>query len=68
MSIYAVVQSKTMIGFVQEVRHELARVTWPTRAEVIRLTGAILLISLFIGIYLGAVDFVFTRLLEFLIK
>lgn len=57
-----------MVTFLREVRSELLKVTWPTRSEVIRLTLVVILISVFIGLYLGLADYLFTKLLELLIK
>lgn len=54
-------------NFLREVRDELSKVVWPTRDEVIRLTGVVLLISLGVGLYLGAADFVLTKLVEVVI-
>ncbi len=57
-----------MFTFINQVRAELAQVTWPTRQEIIRLTIVVIAISIFIGLYLGAADFLFTKLLELIIK
>lgn len=57
-----------MFTFFKEVRSELSQVTWPTRKETIRLTVVVILISLVVGIYLGAADFLFTKLLQFIIQ
>ena len=42
--------------FLSEVRNELKRVTWPTRAEVYATTVVVILTSLFFGIYLWVLD------------
>ena len=55
-------------AFLRETVDELKKVVWPTRREVIRLTFVVIIISLVVGIFLGALDFVFTKLLELLIK
>ncbi len=57
-----------MVGFLREVRTELIKVSWPTRPDVIRLTATVILISVFVGVYLGASDFLFVNLLQLLIK
>ncbi len=57
-----------MIKFITEVRTELLKVTWPTRAETIKLTLIVVGISLIVGIYLGALDFLFTEMLKFLVS
>jgi len=52
------------ITYLKEVRLELKKVTWPKVSEVVKLTLTVLLISGVIGIYLGGLDFAFTKLLE----
>jgi len=54
---------KRIIGFFGEVKNELSKVTWPTRTEVIRLTLIVLAVSAIIGVYVGSLDYVFTRVL-----
>jgi len=58
----------TPITFLKEVREELKKVVWPGREEVIRLTGVVILVSLVVGIFLGGLDFVFTKATEVIIK
>lgn len=55
------------VTFLKEVRLELDRVTWPSRGEVLRLTGIVLAISLAIGLFLGLIDFVFVKVMEILL-
>ncbi|MGA2911602.1 MAG: preprotein translocase subunit SecE [Candidatus Levyibacteriota bacterium] len=57
----------TPVVFLKEVRDELRKVVWPTRDEVIRLTGVVILISVGVGLFLGAVDFILTKLVGLLI-
>lgn len=56
-----------VIGFFNEVREELKRVTWPKRDEVIRLTLIVFAVSGIIGAYVGGLDFLFTKLLTFVV-
>jgi preprotein translocase subunit SecE len=44
--------------FLVDVRAELSRVTWPTRREVWATTIVVILVSLFFGLYLYAVDLI----------
>jgi preprotein translocase subunit SecE len=57
----------TPVIFLREVRDELKKVVWPTRAEIIRLTAVVILVSLIVGLFLGTVDFILTKLLNLLI-
>lgn len=56
-----------MFRFLVEVKNELGKVTWPSRADTIRLTSIVIGISIGVGLYLGALDLVFTELLKLLI-
>lgn len=53
-----------VIQYFQEVRLELAKVTWPRRNEVIKLTLIVLIISGLVGAYVGGLDFILTKVLE----
>lgn len=55
---------KQAITFLKEVRHELTKVTWPKREEVVKLTLLVIVISLIVGVYVGGLDVIFTKLLE----
>lgn len=57
----------TPVVFLKEVRDELKKVVWPTRDEIIRLTGVVILVSLGVGIFLGGIDFILTKLVELII-
>jgi preprotein translocase subunit SecE len=58
----------TPASFLKEVRDELKKVVWPTRDEVIRLTGVVVLVSLIVGVFLGGTDFILTKLVGLLIN
>ena len=53
-----------VLNFFGEVRLELTKVTWPKREEVTRLTLVVFMISAFVGIFVGGLDFGLTKLLE----
>lgn len=54
--------------FFGEVKSELAKVTWPTKDQVVRLTGVVVIISLIVGLFIGALDLSFTKIVEFIVK
>jgi len=58
----------TPAAFLRETRDELKKVVWPTRQETIRLTMVVIVVSLIVGIFLGGLDFVFTKLLQIVVK
>ena len=47
-----------------EIVDELKKVVWPTRREAIRLTIMVLAICVAVGIFLGAIDYGFTDLVD----
>ena len=47
--------------FFNEVKAELFKVTWPTKDQVVRLTTVVVVISLAVGIFIGGLDFIFTK-------
>lgn len=56
------------IAFLKQTWDELKKVSWPTQDEVIRLTITVILISLIVGIFIGALDFVLTKITELIVK
>lgn len=42
--------------FLREVRVELAKVSWPTRSQLLRYTGVVLGLCFFFAMYLGSID------------
>jgi len=54
-------------AFIQESRQEIRRVEWPTQVTVTKLTLIVIFISLSVAIYLGALDYLFTKILELFI-
>lgn len=58
----------TPTAFFRETRDELRKVVWPTRQETIRLTFVVIAVSLMVGLFLGGLDFLFTSILQKLVK
>ena len=55
-------------AFLTEVRSELRKVTWPSRAEVQSTTLVVIATSIFFGFYLWGLDLVFSRILSLVLK
>ena len=55
-------------AFLVEVRSELKKVTWPSRAEVYSTTLVVIGTSIFFGFYLWGLDLVFSRVLSVVLK
>jgi len=53
-----------IVTFLKEVRLEMKKVNWPTRQETLRYTLIIIGVSVVVAIFLGALDFIFTTLLN----
>jgi len=53
-----------IINFLKEVRVELAKVSWPTRKQMVVYTGIVIGLSLFFALILGLFDMLY----EFLIN
>lgn len=56
------------VTFLKETQDELKKVTWPTQQEVIRLTLLVIVLSLGVGLFIGGLDFLFAKIMQFLIK
>ena len=55
-------------NFAADVIDELKKVTWPTKSETIRLTAIVIIVSLIIGLYVGIIDILLAKGLEFVTK
>ena len=55
-------------AFLNEVRSELKKVTWPGRQEVYSTTIVVIATSIFFGFYLWGLDLVFSRVLSLVMK
>lgn len=53
-----------VVNYLRETRAELRHVTWPTREQAINYTIIVLAISIGTGLFLGLLDFVFSRVLS----
>ena len=54
--------------YIAEVVAELKKVTWPTREEAKRLTKMVLIIAGAVGLLLGAFDYGFTHLMDWIVS
>jgi preprotein translocase subunit SecE len=53
-----------LVAFLVAVWAELKRVQWPDRRQLTQLTGVVLFFVLIVGVYLGALDAVFSKLIN----
>lgn len=59
---------KTITKFSSEVRGELKKVVWPDRPTAIRLTVTVIIVSTFLAVYIGLLDFILTESIKSVIK
>jgi len=61
-----------MIGrvrkFLSEVISELSKVSWSTRQELLGATWVVIATTSMLAVFIGAVDFVLSKLLRLIIK
>jgi preprotein translocase subunit SecE len=50
--------------FIDEAWSELKKVSWPTRDQVRNLTVLVFVVSLVVGLYISALDLVFTEAIK----
>ncbi len=55
------------LNFLKEVQVELKKVIWPTRKQIIKLTGIVVGVSVAISLYIGLLDLSFTRLVDLIL-
>ncbi|MFA6081355.1 MAG: preprotein translocase subunit SecE [Patescibacteria group bacterium] len=55
-------------NFATDIIDELKKVSWPTKAETIRLTTIVIIVSLIIGLYVGIIDILLAKGLEIITK
>ena len=60
----AVKKSKSRFRLIGDIIAELKKVTWLTRREVAYLTAMVLIVAFIVGIFLGALDYGFTALVD----
>jgi preprotein translocase subunit SecE len=53
--------------FLESVKVELGKVTWPTRKETVATTSVVVIIVFLISIYLGACDIVLSKLMRLIL-
>lgn len=60
---------KRLLNYIAESRVELTKVTWPTRQQATRLTLAVVVFSLALAVFIGALDKAFNEILQrFILK
>ena len=60
--------SNKLTQYIKDSIKELKKANWPTRAEATRKTLQVIFLSVFVAVFLGAVDFVLSTVLTSFIK
>jgi len=54
--------------FLQDVRHELERVVWPNHEDTWSFTVIVLITIVIVGVWVGALDWIFARIMGMLMN
>ena len=57
----------TPAQFVRQVKQEVSKITWPSRAETMHGTIVVIVVSLALAVFLLAVDTVFAKLVKIIV-
>lgn len=58
----------SFISHIKEAKGETAFIKWPSKKQTIRYSIAIIVLSIALGIYLGSLDVLFSKVLAWLIS
>lgn len=64
----AIPKISSPVQFIREVIAELKKVTWPTREETIKLTAVVIVLSVVVGAFVGALDITFLKITTLLFR
>ncbi len=53
-------EENAIVRYVRETWYELRKVSWPTRSEAINLTVIVIVVTSFLAIVLGLLDYLFS--------
>lgn len=58
---------KKIINYFTDVRVEMSKVSWPTRAELIESTTIVMIVSGILALMMFLIDTVFNKLVQFIL-
>ncbi len=53
--------------FLSEVKVELKKVSWPSRQDTLSSTGVVIVVTTVISFYLGFIDILLSKFIQFLL-
>lgn len=56
------------LSYFREVLEEVKKVSWPSRQQTIQLTGIVVGVSVAVGLYISALDIIFTQLIGLFLR
>jgi preprotein translocase subunit SecE len=59
-------QQNAVQRYINETIGELRKVSWPTRKEATNLTAIVIVVTVAVGILLGLLDFIYTKVFALL--
>ena len=59
---------KKLLDYIKGSIIEMKKVTWPSRKEALNYTVLIVIITIAVAIFLGSLDFIFSKILEIVIN
>jgi len=59
---------KKLIKYIKDSMIEMKKVTWPSRKEALNYTVLIVIITIAVAIFLGSLDFIFSKILEIVVN
>ncbi len=60
-------EKKKRSNFFKEVISELKKVSWPSKKDVIKATGVVLVLSVVLGAIVGAFDYLFSTIIGLIV-
>lgn len=53
-----------IINFIREAKVELMKVSWPTKSQVINYTLIVIGVGIFMAVFLGGLDYIFSGIIK----
>jgi preprotein translocase subunit SecE len=58
----------SIISYITEVKAESKNIKWPTKKQVVNYTVVVIVLSILLAIYVGALDALFAKLLSIILN
>ncbi len=61
-------KKKAVANFLQDVKVELHKVSWPEKRFLKVITGVVLFLMIIFAIYIGVIDVIFSRIMRLFLR